>query len=98
MKILMIEDQRDNIEGIIDFCSDEEYEHEVKNFGEGVSYIDQYNPDIIILDLKNNTDDRFEGCDIFDKIWEKSFRPVCVFSGQINESTIETAKYNYPIN
>lgn len=97
MRILMIEDQRDNIEGIIDFCSDEKYDCKVKNFEEGVSYIERYNPDIIILDLKNNIDERFEGCDILDKVWEKSFRPVCVFSGQINESTIEKAKFNSPL-
>lgn len=90
----MIEDSPDSIQGIIDFCKDENYDCLVNDFEAGLSIMEQFDPDIVILDLKNNVGEGFDGLEILDRIWEKNFRPVCVFSAQINESTIETNNYN----
>ena len=96
MKILFFEDREEDIQGIVDYCVDQGYEYCHDKFVEGYSKIEYYNPDIIIVDLKN-AQDNFEGCDILDKIWEYRFRPTCVFSGQINETTIEKEHYPSPL-
>ena len=96
MKILFFEDREEDIQGIVDYCVDQEYEYCHDKFVDGSSKIEEYDPDIIIVDLKN-AQDNFEGCSILEKIWEHRFRPTCVFSGQINESTIENEQYPSPL-
>lgn len=96
MKILFFEDREEDIQGIVDYCVDQEYDYCHDKFVDGSSKIEEYNPDIIIVDLKN-AQDNFEGCNILEKIWEHRFRPTCVFSGQINESTIEKEQYSSPL-
>ena len=97
MKILFIEDDESAIQGIKDFCDELGYSYEHPPFDEALSNIDNYDPDILVLDLKNNVEDGFEGCDILDKAWEHNFRPTCVFSGQIVQSTVEQEKYTSPL-
>ena len=96
MKILFFEDREEDIQGIVDYCDDQEYDYCHDKFVDGSSKIEEYDPDIIIVDLKN-AQDNFEGCNILEKIWEHRFRPTCVFSGQINESTIEKEQYPSPL-
>jgi len=97
MKVLFIEDDESAVQGIKDFCDDKGYSYEHPPFEDALSYIEKYDPDILVLDLKNNDTDGFEGCDILDKAWEYNFRPTCVFSGQIVPSTIEQEKYRSPL-
>lgn len=97
MKVLMIEDNPADIAGIIDYCKEQGWEQQNKSFDEGFSYIEDYDPDIIVLDLQNNEDDRFPGASIIDNIWNKSFRPVCVFSGQIVSAAIDIGSYPSPL-
>ena len=97
MKILFYEDDESAIQGIIDFCDDEGYQYEHKSFDDGFSYIEEYDPDILILDLKDDEKEGFEGCGILDKAWEYHFRPTCVFSGQIVQSTVDQEKYKSPL-
>ncbi len=97
MKVLFIEDDESAIQGIKDYCDDLEYSYIHPPFDDALSYIDDYDPDILVLDLKNNDTDGFEGCKILDKAWEHNFRPTCVFSGQIVQSTVEQEKYSSPL-
>lgn len=97
MKVLMIEDNVDDIAGIIDFCAEQGWEQENKSFDEGLEYIEECNPDIIVLDLQDKADDCFSGSSILDAIWNKSFRPVCVFSGQIVNASVDEGKYPSPL-
>ena len=97
MKILFVEDQESDIQGIKDFCEEKGYLYEHKKFDLGISYIEEYDPDILILDLKNNASNDFDGCNILDKAWEHHFRPTCVFSGQITDSVVDTEKYRSPL-
>mgnify|MGYP004533363029 CR=1 FL=1 len=97
MKVLMIEDNTDDIAGIIDYCIENGWEQENKSFEEGLDYIEKYNPDIIVLDLQDKADDCFPGSSILDKIWNKSFRPVCIFSGQLVNAAIIKENYTSPL-
>ena len=97
MKILFYEDDESAIQGIMDFCEDEGYQYKRKTFDDGFSYIEEYDPDILVLDLKDDEKEGFEGCNILDKAWEYHFRPTCVFSGQIVQSTVDQEKYKSPL-
>ena len=97
MKVLMIEDNVEDIEGIIDYCKELRWEQETKSFDEGLRYIEEYDPDIIVLDLQDKVDDSFPGSSILDIIWNKSFRPVCIFSGQIVNASVDGEKYPSPL-
>lgn len=97
MKVLMIEDNVEDIEGIIDYCKEQRWEQETKSFDEGLRYIEEYDPDIIVLDLQDKVDDSFPGSSILDIIWNKSFRPVCIFSGQIVNASVDGEKYPSPL-
>lgn len=98
MRVLMIEDNQDDITGIIDHCEEKGWEHEVcPDFGNGLLKIDCFDPDVIVLDLQNNEDTTYPGTGIINKIWEKQFRPVCVFSGQIVNSAVEKGHYPSPL-
>ena len=97
MKILFIEDDESAIQGIKDFCDEQNYSYKHPPFDEAFAYIEDYAPDILVLDLKNNDEEGFEGCDILDKAWEHNFRPTCIFSGQIVQSTVEQEKYQSPL-
>ena len=97
MKVLMIEDNNADVVGIIDYCSEQGWEQETRRFDEGLKYIEEYDPDIIVLDLQDKEDDSFPGTSIINCIWDKSFRPVCVFSGQIVNSAVEQDKFPSPL-
>lgn len=97
MKVLFIEDQESDIQGIKDYCEEKEYFYQHNNFETGISFIEEYDPDILILDLKNNVSNDYDGSEILDKAWEHHFRPTCVFSGQITDSTVELEKYHSPL-
>ena len=98
MKVLMIEDNADDIVGIIDYCSEQGWEQEVKNFDECFQYIEECDPDIVILDLQDKSEEEtFTGRNIIKRIWEKSFRPVCVFSGHVVNPNAEKEEYPSPL-
>ena len=92
----MIEDNRDSIEGIIDYCNDKEYEVRHVGFEDGLAQIESFDPDIVIADLQDPHGE-YGGCKIIDNIWNKRFRPICIFSGMLEESAIETEKYKSPL-
>lgn len=97
MKVLMIEDNPADIAGIIDYCKDQGWEYQNNSFDENLHYIEDYDPDVIVLDLQNGENPIFPGVSIVKNIWEKSFRPVCVFSGQIVNASISREEYPSPL-
>lgn len=97
MKVLMIEDNHADIAGIIDYCDEKNWECDVKSFDDGLSFIKENDPDIVILDLQDKEEDGFTGRNIIKQIWEKNFRPVCVFSGHIVDPKVEEANFPSPL-
>ena len=75
MKILFFEDREEDIQGIVDYCIERDYDCFHDKFVDGFSKIEEYDTDIVIVDLKN-AQDNFEGCDILEKIWEHRFREI----------------------
>lgn len=82
MKILIIEDKREDVREIEDHAKEKEWEIRVESFQNGVALIDSFNPDVVVLDRKDDLDsDDKRGEGIFNLIWKDKFRPTIVFSG-----------------
>ena len=54
MKLLIIEDDADDVKEIIDHAVEKQWEMECLGFKEGLNAMDSYNPDIVILDIKDD--------------------------------------------
>lgn len=97
MKVLMIEDAQNDIEGIVEHCKEKKWDYRVCSFEKEFEEIEEFDPDVIILDLQKKEDESFPGSSLIKTIWEKSFRPFCVFSGQIVDSVIEKEEFPSPL-
>lgn len=82
MKLLIIEDVRRDVEGIVDHFTEKEWIVEVKDFSSVLGFIDEFDPDIIVLDKKEDVSgDESRGESVFSVIWRNGFRPTILFSG-----------------
>ncbi|MBE6892923.1 MAG: response regulator [Ruminococcaceae bacterium] len=95
MKVLIIDDIEESVKGISDYCREKEWRCEISDFDEAYKYLLEFNPDVIILDWKNDANDSEIGETILNSIWSVCFRPVIVFSANaalidIEEKTKES--------
>ena len=89
MKILIIDDNELSVKGIIDYCNNNHWENKRIDFNDAYSYIFEYDPDIIILDWREDSDKIDSGEQILDAIWNTTFRPVVLFTA--NKSIIDVS-------
>ena len=75
----MIEDNHADIAGIIDYCDEKNWECDVKSFDDGLSFIKENDPDIVILDLQDKEEDGFTGRNIIKQIGKKILDPSVYF-------------------
>ncbi|ABN07351.1 response regulator receiver protein [Methanocorpusculum labreanum Z] len=81
MKVLIVDDQQATVKGIRDYCEDQGWMCcIIETFENSYEKLTDYNPDVVILDWKNQETGSYDGEDILKNIWENSFRPVIVFS------------------
>lgn len=80
MKVLIVDDIPDTVKGISDACDDKGWEKEIVGFDDSYGTIINFDPDVIILDWKQDADAVDLGKDILDKIWGIAFRPIIIFS------------------
>ena len=98
MKILIIEDKREDVLEIEDHAKDNGWEIEIQNFQDGIAIIDTFNPDVIVLDRKDEIKpDDARGETIFDMIWKDKFRPTIVFSGMAENFEIDPKYANWAV-
>jgi len=80
MRLLIIDDNETSVKGIRDFCIEKKWESKIVDF-EGAFYeILDFDPDIIVLDWREDADKTDVGSDILDKIWNTAFRPIVLFT------------------
>lgn len=89
MNVLIIDDQEESVKGIKDFCEEKSWDVKVINFDNVYEQIVKVNPDIIILDWREDADNMDVGSDILDNIWMNGFRPTVVFSANAPVISIE---------
>ncbi len=81
MKVLIVDDQQATVKGIRDHCDEHGWECRViEMFDKSYEELTDYNPDVVILDWKNDETGNDDGEEILENIWKNSFRPVIVFS------------------
>lgn len=93
MRLMVIEDKANDVKGILDYAKSKSWEAQLFGFQEGISELDEYNPDIVVLDMKDDaTEEEMSGASIFNLIWKNKFRPTIVFSGYADTFDIEDAE------
>ena len=81
MKILIVEDKRETILGILDYCDDNDLKYKIiDDFDSVLEELESQQYDLLVLDLKKDPTETYPGIDIFNEIWEKRFIPVIVYS------------------
>lgn len=80
MKVLIIDDIPDTVKDILDYCEEQHWEKKLVGFGDAYKYLLEFDPDIIILDWKDDADKIDVGNNILDHIWNICFRPIIIFS------------------
>ena len=91
IKVLIIDDDEVSIKGIRDHCEDEGWKCRVSDFDKSYKQIMQWNPDVVILDLCEAGADA--GTPVLDSIWMNGYRPIVIFSGNIDSVTLKE-EYN----
>jgi len=81
MKVLFVEDKIETIKGIVEYCKDQCWTHKIiDKFDDFEISIDDFDPDVIVLDWKDDADDTDKGDDILEKIWLNGYKPIIIFS------------------
>lgn len=73
MKVLMIEDNVESIQGLIDAASDRGWEHQVASFETAGENIYSFDPDVIVMDWMFDEDDAEKGRPILEHIVSNEF-------------------------
>jgi len=90
MKVLIVDDIPDTVKEISDACDENGWEKTIVGFEDSYGEIIDFDPDVIILDWKQDADAVDLGGDILDKIWGIAFRPIIIFSA--NAAIIDIAE------
>lgn len=89
MKVLVIDDIQDSVKGILDSCDENGWEKKISDFDDAYSSIMEFDPDIIVLDWKDDAEQVDTGEGILDKIWNITFRPVILFTANASVISID---------
>lgn len=80
MRLLLIEDLRETVKGIMDYADEAGWEKTCCNFECALETVSSFDPDIVILDWMYDAEETERGAVIFETIWRERFRPVIIFS------------------
>lgn len=97
MKILMIEDNFDTIEGLIDAIVEREWDQKTASFEDAENMIYSFDPDVVVMDWMYDAEDADKGAPILENIVGKEFRPVIVFSAHDLSNILEDKIKEYPL-
>lgn len=87
MRVLIIDDIEDSVKDILESCRVHGWDCELSDFDNAYRLIFEFDPDVIILDWREDADQVDEGESILNNIWHNGFRPLIVFSA--NASLID---------
>ena len=80
MKVLLVEDKIETIKDIIEHCKEKRWEYQISTFDGFEKALNEFAPDIVVLDWKYDANDSLQGGAVLEYIWTTSFRPVVIFS------------------
>ena len=87
MKVLIVDDDPVSVKGIIDHCEDQHWNNKIADFNDCFKEIMISDPDVIVLDWCADPGDN-SGMAILESIWTNGYRPVVIFSGNIDIITL----------
>lgn len=80
MKVLIVEDRIETVKGIISHCEEKHWTCQHIAFEEFEKYLKDFNPDVIVLDWKEDASGEGKGGPILERIWTEKFVPIIIFS------------------
>lgn len=80
MKVLIVEDRLETVKGIIEHCKEKQWSHETSSFNDFDAYLRNFDPDVIVLDWKDDADEDEKGSQVIERIWINGFKPIIVFT------------------
>lgn len=97
MKVLIIEDNLDTVKGIIDELRDDGWEVQQCDFDKAEEAVNNFNPDMVVMDWMFDVEDTDEGLGIFNKLYENAFRPVIIFSAIADSISLQPEIIDNPL-
>lgn len=89
MKVLIVEDQEETVKDIISHCNEQEWEAKLCTFDDFKDNLDDFAPDVVVLDWKDDADGEVKGNGIFESIWLNGFKPIIIFSAMADTITLD---------
>lgn len=80
MKVLVVDDIKESVKGILDSCEENGWESKLVDFDDSSDALLDFDPDVVILDWREDAERIDTGKNILDRIWDITFRPVVIFS------------------
>ena len=87
MNVLIVDDDPVSVKEIKYYCEDQHWDAVVVGFDECFKEIMVSNPDVIVLDWSADPGDD-TGMSILESIWTNGYRPVVIFSGNVESIDI----------
>lgn len=82
MKVLIVDDDPVSVKGIADYCEEQNWDNTIVDFEKCFKVIMTSDPDVIVLDWCSDPGDE-SGMKILESIWTNGYRPVVIFSGNV---------------
>lgn len=89
MKVLIVEDRIETVKGIIEYCKEKRWDPKAVSFDTFEKSLENFDPDVIVLDWKEDATGEEVGGQIFEKIWSKGFKPIIIFSAIAGTITLD---------
>lgn len=90
MKVLIIDDIEDTVKGIVDSCEDHKWECKTSDFDDAYKCIFEFDPDVIILDWREDAENIDVGETVLSNIWRNGFRPLIIFTANAKLLNIDS--------
>ena len=89
MRVLIVDDQVDAVKDIVSHCAEYQWESRLISFDDFDDMLSVFDPDVIVLDWKDDANGELEGEAIIEKIWATGFKPIIIFSAYADGITLD---------
>jgi len=97
MRLLIIEDTKESVKGIMDFANKASWEMQCEDFTDAEAKIREFAPDIVVLDWMFDVEEAEKGKQILETIWENNFIPIIIFSALASTITLDEKYLENPL-
>ncbi len=80
MRVLIVDDQIEAVKDILSHCEEKQWESQYCSFEVFDDILKTFNPDVIVLDWKDDSTGDLMGESALEEIWATGFKPIIIFS------------------